>query len=92
MFRFYNFLYILDSYSFGDVTKAVVSNIKSNQLEVVNTKRRPLLLGTKSDDGTIIDQSVSEALDKWDKALLERDEGRERKAMVEKYVELIEKG
>jgi hemerythrin-like domain-containing protein len=81
-----------ESYSFGDVTKAVVSNIQSNQLEVVNKKQRLVLLGTKSANETMIEQTVSEALDEWDKALTERDEGKGRKAMVEQYVELIEKG
>jgi hypothetical protein len=83
--------YISDSYSFGDVTKTVISSIKSNQLKVVNTKKEPLLLGTKSLDDRI-EQSVSEALEKWDEALLEKDGMKERQTKVEQYVDLIEKG
>lgn len=85
-------LNISESYTFGDVTKTVVSSIKSNQLDAVKSTQQPLLIGAKSVDDKVIEQSVSEALEKWDDALMKKEEMKDRKAKVEQYVELIEKG
>jgi hypothetical protein len=81
----------IETYSFGDVTKAVVSSIKTNQLNAVNKStgnNERLLLG--SVDGKM-EQSVVQALDTWDKFLSERDELKTNRAKLERYVAFIEK-
>lgn len=80
-----------DSYSFGDVTKTVVSSIKSNQLEAAKSKKPPLLLGTKSRDDEI-EESVREALEKWDSNTSQKDELKECQKKAEEYVAMIEQG
>ena len=79
-----------ESYTFGDVTKKVVSNIKSNQQNAVKNNE-PLLLGTASINEKM-DRSIGEAIETWDKALMEKGELKERREKLDKYVQLIEKG
>ena len=59
-------------------------------MNAVKTKQTPLLLGSSGDDN--IEKSVSEALDKWDEALIKDDAMKERRAKLEEYVTLIENG
>jgi hypothetical protein len=60
-------------------------------MNVVNTTKPNLLLGSASDNGKM-EASVVEALDAWDKVLAEKEELKEQRTKLEKYVALIEKG
>ena len=85
-----------DSYSFGDVTKMVVSNIISEQSrsstdESKSIERQAPLLGMKTSKG-YLEPNVREALEKWDKLLAESEESKNDRVKLEQYLSIVEKG
>lgn len=58
----------------------------------MKTNDRPLILGSTVSNSETMDSSIGEAIETWDKALIEKGEFKEGKDKLSKYVQLIEKG